>query len=439
MSLDVTTLALAKSYTNQHSGGGSVPKPLTYDYMPEGYPTKAMGTITLMEEQELAFKLNKGEYGAQLTPGFKVVEGQTYAVNWDGTEYECVGVIFNSLPMLGNLSIINMGDDTGEPFLYGYNKNLTLGVFTTIDTSASHTIGVKTTGEIFTPMAEEFLPSSVTAVIENAVTKKNPVFTGSFSQNRKNNTGVGNYSHAEGYETTASGSSSHAEGYETTASGNYSHAEGYKTTASENYSHAEGYETTASGSCSHAGGFRTTASGSCSHAEGSNCIASGEYSHAEGCICTASGEFSHVEGSNCTASGKASHAEGYGCEASGQYSHAEGLHCTAQGKNQHVQGKFNIVSGTSDSIVDSDYSYIVGNGASYSAPSNAYTLTWSGIPWYQGRPQFGGTAMDNGSQTVMANGDKEIILTSSTANSTKIFKITVDDSGTLTATEIIST
>ena len=23
-------------------GGGSVPKPLTYDYMPEGYPSKAM-------------------------------------------------------------------------------------------------------------------------------------------------------------------------------------------------------------------------------------------------------------------------------------------------------------------------------------------------------------------------------------------------------------
>ena len=37
----------------------------------------------------------------------------------------------------------------------------------------------------------------------------------------------------------------------------------------------------------------------------------------------------------------------------------------------------------------------------------------------------------------MADGDKEIILTSSTANSTKKFKITVDDSGTLTATEIV--
>ena len=36
----------------------------------------------------------------------------------------------------------------------------------------------------------------------------------------------------------------------------------------------------------------------------------------------------------------------------------------------------------------------------------------------------------------MANGDKAIILTSSTANSTKKFKITVDDTGALSATEV---
>ena len=34
---------------------GSIPKPLTYDYMPEGYPSKSVGTVTLMEEQEVTF------------------------------------------------------------------------------------------------------------------------------------------------------------------------------------------------------------------------------------------------------------------------------------------------------------------------------------------------------------------------------------------------
>ena len=164
MSLDVTTLALAKSYTNQHGGGGgggSVPKPLTYDYMPEGYPTKSVQTTTLMEEQQVAFKLNKDVYAAQITNAFEIVEGQTYTVNWDGTEYECVGVISNSMYLLGNLSIAGMGDDTGEPFVYGYNRKQAIGMFLTHDTSASHTISVKTTGEIFTPMAEEFLPAGV--------------------------------------------------------------------------------------------------------------------------------------------------------------------------------------------------------------------------------------------------------------------------------------
>ena len=37
----------------------------------------------------------------------------------------------------------------------------------------------------------------------------------------------------------------------------------------------------------------------------------------------------------------------------------------------------------------------------------------------------------------MANGDKAIILTSSIPDSTKKFKITVDDNGTITATEIV--
>ena len=141
--------------------GGSVPKPLTYDYMPEGYPTKAIGTITLMEEQQVAFKLNKGVYSSPSTNAFKIVVGQTYAVNWDGTEYECVCVAINSIPCIGNLSNMNMGDDTGEPFIYAYDKDQAIGVFSTLDTSASHTISVKTTGEIVTPIAEEFLPAGV--------------------------------------------------------------------------------------------------------------------------------------------------------------------------------------------------------------------------------------------------------------------------------------
>ena len=140
-------------------GGGSVPKPLTYDYMPEGYPTKSVQTTTIMEEQQVAFTLIAGFYMAPMTNALEIVVGQTYTVNWDGTEYECVGVVSNSMLVLGNLSIMSAGADTGEPFVYGYNTNIHAGNFATHGSSASHTISVKTTEEIVTPMAEEFLPT----------------------------------------------------------------------------------------------------------------------------------------------------------------------------------------------------------------------------------------------------------------------------------------
>ena len=102
---------------------------------------------------------------AQITNAFEIVEGQTYSVNWDGTEYECVGFASNSMPMIGNLSISSMSesDDTGEPFIYYNNGNM--GGVGTFDTSASHIISVKTTEEIVTPMAEEFLPAGAMTTV----------------------------------------------------------------------------------------------------------------------------------------------------------------------------------------------------------------------------------------------------------------------------------
>ena len=148
-------------------------KPLTYDYMPEGYPKKTMGTVTLMEEQVVAFS-QEGEgplYYGRPADTFEIVKGKTYTVNWDGTEYECLGSIFNRrIRFLGNLSIMGEGEDTGEPFLYS-SFSPTRGEFVTLDTSASHTISVKRIEETVTPIAEEFLPSGVTAAaIENAQT-----------------------------------------------------------------------------------------------------------------------------------------------------------------------------------------------------------------------------------------------------------------------------
>ena len=148
-------------------GGGSVPKPLTYDYMPEGYPRKSVQTTALMEEQELEFaEVKNGVYGSSLTTQLNIVGGQTYTVSWDGTEYECVCVNNGKYTWIGNRSIMGSGDNTGEPFYYDLN----IIAFVTLDTSATHTISVKTIQEIVTPMAGEFLPSEVNELIMNSST-----------------------------------------------------------------------------------------------------------------------------------------------------------------------------------------------------------------------------------------------------------------------------
>lgn len=82
------------------------------------------------------------------------------------------------------------------------------------------------------------------------------------------NKASGNYSHAEGSNTTANGSYSHTEGGNTTANGNYSHAECGYTIAKGNYSHAEGADTRANGHYSHTEGRGTITGSNYQHSQG---------------------------------------------------------------------------------------------------------------------------------------------------------------------------
>lgn len=135
-----------------------VPKPLTYDYMPEGYPSKSVQTVTLLEEQEVAFSPN-GETMEVVLPIGELQDGQQLTVIWDNVSYSTTVTLFRDLyPIFGNLGLAGLGANTGEPFIY-IDKGLGNELWGTTDTSASHTISVKKMGEIVTPMAEEFLPN----------------------------------------------------------------------------------------------------------------------------------------------------------------------------------------------------------------------------------------------------------------------------------------
>ena len=134
------------------------------------------------------------------------------------------------------------------------------------------------------PMINQKIETTVVPMIGEKMDRDNPVGTGSFSMGRKPNTVIGNKSHAEGVDTTASGYCSHAEGNYTTASDTGSHAEGGSTTASGYGSHAEGVDTTASGYCSHAEGYSTTASSENQHVQGKHNVedSQNKYAHIVG-------------------------------------------------------------------------------------------------------------------------------------------------------------
>ena len=241
------------------------------------------------------------------------------------------------------------------------------------------------------------------------VNLENLVVANSISLKRKEYSIVGQYSTAEGYETTASGDGSHAEGGNTKASSYCSHAEGDSTAASGDSSHAEGFNTIAGGPYSHAEGFNTIARGNHQHVQGKyNIEDRNTYAHIVGngtsddarsnahtldwkgnawfagnvkvgagnkelatkayvdeAVSDMStydlvvfnsismgrranstiGQYSTALGYDVTANGARSHAEGGYTTASGPYSHAEGMSTTASGTYSHAEGYGTTASG----------------------------------------------------------------------------------------------
>lgn len=177
------------------------------------------------------------------------------------------------------------------------------------------------------------------------------VVSGTYSQGRKSGSDIGQNSHAEGGETTASGDYSHAEGYRF-----------YKALFPAENSYF----------------LYTTATGEGAHAEGGGTTAEGINSHSEGGGSMASGDYSHAEGRGCVSSGKSSHAECNFTKATGDYSHAEGTNTEAL-TCQHVQGHFNDTSlgVAGESSGTKGTAFVIGNGTG-SANSNACRITYSG-------------------------------------------------------------
>ena len=152
-----------KSFSLDENGVLSIPKPLTYDYMPEGYPSKDIEYVTLMEEQEVAFSENNGLMGAISPVALAIKQGDKVTVVWDGVSYDAVVkkvmVGSNEFLVFGNLGLMGLGETTDHPFIYAYAvPDKGNPMWLTADTAASHTIKVMRQQETITPMSTDFMP-----------------------------------------------------------------------------------------------------------------------------------------------------------------------------------------------------------------------------------------------------------------------------------------
>ena len=152
-----------KAYGGGGSGGGAQPDwnqndSTAADYVKNRpFYTGDLVETVLVEESTVSFAAADGVYMGELESTFVPTVGETYKVSWDGTTYESTCVIFNKLQVIGNLSIMGGGSDTGEPFLIvvGNGKGIKIG---TADTSASHTISISRYIESVVKINPKYLP-----------------------------------------------------------------------------------------------------------------------------------------------------------------------------------------------------------------------------------------------------------------------------------------
>lgn len=111
----------------------------------------------LVEESTVPFALTNGIYMGHLESTFSATVGETYKVYWDGAVYESACVDFNGMTIIGNLSLMGAGSDTGEPFIMNVKNGLGISI-ATADTSASHTISISGYIESVVKINPKYLP-----------------------------------------------------------------------------------------------------------------------------------------------------------------------------------------------------------------------------------------------------------------------------------------
>ena len=117
----------------------------------------------LVEESTVSFVDNGGIYVAVFESTFLPTVGGIYKISWDSTVYECTCVDLSGDTIIGNLSIIGAGSDTGEPFImFADPKGFMIEA---TDTSASHTLSISGIVEQIVKIPAKYIDKDVSGYI----------------------------------------------------------------------------------------------------------------------------------------------------------------------------------------------------------------------------------------------------------------------------------
>ena len=116
---------------------------------------------------ETTVTLSEGEGNLTETPVAPIVNGRSYDVNWNGTDYTCTAVKmeFDGIVgyILGNMAALG-GDDTGEPFVLVLMNEVPEGagqIVADLTGATSATFSVYGVGEFTETLAEKYLSDNV--------------------------------------------------------------------------------------------------------------------------------------------------------------------------------------------------------------------------------------------------------------------------------------
>ena len=348
-------------------------------YIRDMYYTADPVETAFVEESVVKFEdTGKGFYDAIFRTTFVPTVGETYKVTWDGTVYERACMKFHKTPIIGNLSITGEGSDTGEPFLMAIFDVGQINIVTQ-NTSSSHTFSISGWTTQVVKIDEKYLPDTV-------ATKSDVEYVESIANNA---------------QTTANNAKTAADNAQTTANNAKTAANNAKTAANNAQTTANNAKTTANNARSAANTAQSAANTALSAANNAQTTSNNAQSTADA-VKSKVEKVLTVESSGNILAPVASMIKGT----------YQKLYLSSE--DSSIQSSFGVTGSTCLQIT-------VGRDGGFNAPvSNPSTVEF----------------INNGGRYMCLKGIDELILNSSTANSIKKFKITVDDTGTISATEV---